>query len=186
MSEIFLARQPIFDARPELAGYELLFRGSNDAGAADFADNDGATSTVVINAFTELGLDGVVGNQRAWVNVSHDFIVSGLVRALPAHRVVLELLENESADEDLVAAVKALRGDGYKVALDDFTWTAESERLLPHVDTVKVEVLDRADADIAADVGYESEAAFNRAFKREFGAPPAQYRRRSRRAVLSR
>jgi AraC-like DNA-binding protein len=28
------------------------------------------------------------------------------------------------------------------------------------------------------DVGYESEAAFNRAFKREFGLPPAQYRRR--------
>jgi AraC-like DNA-binding protein len=26
------------------------------------------------------------------------------------------------------------------------------------------------------DVGYESEAAFNRAFKREFGSPPARYR----------
>ena len=31
---------------------------------------------------------------------------------------------------------------------------------------------------IAAEVGYESEAAFNRAFKRTFGLPPAQYRRR--------
>lgn len=30
---------------------------------------------------------------------------------------------------------------------------------------------------IALDVGYESEAAFNRAFKREYGAPPARYRR---------
>jgi len=30
----------------------------------------------------------------------------------------------------------------------------------------------------ALEVGYESEAAFNRAFKREFGLPPAQYRRR--------
>src|SRR5262245_38460851 len=33
---------------------------------------------------------------------------------------------------------------------------------------------------IALDVGYESEAAFNRAFKREFGIPPARYRRRER------
>jgi AraC-like DNA-binding protein len=32
-------------------------------------------------------------------------------------------------------------------------------------------------AQIAADVGYESEAAFNRAFKREHGLPPARYRR---------
>jgi AraC-like DNA-binding protein len=30
---------------------------------------------------------------------------------------------------------------------------------------------------VALDVGYESEAAFNRAFKRAFGLPPAQYRR---------
>jgi AraC-like DNA-binding protein len=32
-------------------------------------------------------------------------------------------------------------------------------------------------ARIAERVGYESEAAFNRAFKREFGAPPAKWRR---------
>ena len=31
--------------------------------------------------------------------------------------------------------------------------------------------------EVAAEVGYESEAAFNRAFKREFGQPPARYRR---------
>ncbi len=31
--------------------------------------------------------------------------------------------------------------------------------------------------EIAAEVGYESEAAFNRAFKRQFGYPPAQFRR---------
>jgi transcriptional regulator GlxA family with amidase domain len=30
---------------------------------------------------------------------------------------------------------------------------------------------------VASEVGYESEAAFCRAFKREFGSPPAQYRR---------
>jgi AraC-like DNA-binding protein len=35
----------------------------------------------------------------------------------------------------------------------------------------------RGVAEIAADVGYESEAAFNRAFKRAFGLPPAHYRR---------
>jgi transcriptional regulator GlxA family with amidase domain len=33
---------------------------------------------------------------------------------------------------------------------------------------------------IAADVGYESEAAFNRAFKREFELPPARFRSQSK------
>ncbi len=31
--------------------------------------------------------------------------------------------------------------------------------------------------EVAAEVGYASEAAFNRVFKREFGCPPAQFRR---------
>jgi AraC-like DNA-binding protein len=36
---------------------------------------------------------------------------------------------------------------------------------------------DRSLASVAEDVGYQSEAAFNRAFKREFGVPPATWRR---------
>lgn len=43
----------------------------------------------------------------------------------------------------------------------------------------------RGVADIAAEVGYESEAAFNRAFKRLFGTPPARYRRERRTANTS-
>ena len=38
----------------------------------------------------------------------------------------------------------------------------------------------RGVAEIAADVGYESDSAFNRAFKREFDSPPARYRRERR------
>jgi AraC-like DNA-binding protein len=34
----------------------------------------------------------------------------------------------------------------------------------------------RGVAEIATDIGYESEAAFSRAFKREFGQPPGRYR----------
>ncbi len=35
-----------------------------------------------------------------------------------------------------------------------------------------LETTSRGIAEIAAELGYESEAAFNRAFKREFGEPP--------------
>jgi len=37
-------------------------------------------------------------------------------------------------------------------------------------------------AQIASQVGYESEPAFNRAFKRQFGHPPARYRTQARAA----
>jgi transcriptional regulator GlxA family with amidase domain len=41
----------------------------------------------------------------------------------------------------------------------------------------------RGVAEIGADVGYESEAAFNRAFKRQFSVPPARFRGSGKRAV---
>ena len=37
-------------------------------------------------------------------------------------------------------------------------------------------------AEVAGEVGYESEPSFNRAFKREFGLPPARFRSRARSA----
>jgi AraC-like DNA-binding protein len=37
-------------------------------------------------------------------------------------------------------------------------------------------------AQVASEVGYESEAAFNRAFKRGFTVPPARFRSQSRSA----
>lgn len=39
---------------------------------------------------------------------------------------------------------------------------------------------DQSVSRIAYEVGYESEAAFNRAFKREFGVPPAAWRKQTR------
>jgi transcriptional regulator GlxA family with amidase domain len=35
-------------------------------------------------------------------------------------------------------------------------------------------------AEVAGDVGYELEPSFNRAFKREFGLPPARFRTHSK------
>jgi AraC-like DNA-binding protein len=41
----------------------------------------------------------------------------------------------------------------------------------------RLETTDESVLQVALSVGYESEAAFNRAFKREFDQPPARYRR---------
>lgn len=40
-------------------------------------------------------------------------------------------------------------------------------------------------AEVASDVGYESEPSFNRAFKRQFGVPPARYRTHVKRTHVS-
>jgi len=43
-----------------------------------------------------------------------------------------------------------------------------------------LEKTDKTVVEVAMDVGYNSEAAFNRAFKRTYNAPPAQFRQRKK------
>jgi c-di-GMP phosphodiesterase len=138
--QVFLARQPIFDRHRRLAGYELLFR-SGDVQSADVVNHQDATSSVVLNVLTEMTLDRVVGQRRAWINVTRQFLLDGLADALPPKRVTLELLENQEVDDVLVAALKRLRGRGFTIALDDFTYDESREALLPLADIVKVDVM---------------------------------------------
>ncbi len=151
MADVHVARQPIFDSQLELWGYELLFRRANECRAIVW-DDDEATATVVLNAFTEIGLDRLVGDRTAWLNVSREFILRTLPMTLPPNRIVLELLEEQPVDDELLEALAELRRRGYTVALDDFTWDEAHARLLDHVGIVKVDLLARDLDAIARDV----------------------------------
>ncbi len=49
-----------------------------------------------------------------------------------------------------------------------------------HLGAQSLKTTSNSVVQIASDVGYESEASFNRAFKREFGLPPARFRTRAK------
>jgi c-di-GMP phosphodiesterase len=140
MAEVFVARQPIFNRRLEVAGYELLFRGG-PVSEALVASSEGATATVVLNSFTEIGLERIVGSHTAWVNVSREFVLSGLARTVPPGLVGLEILEDQVVDDRFINAIRALKSHGYRIALDDFEYGPGAEALLPLVDVVKLDML---------------------------------------------
>jgi len=140
MAEVFVARQPIFNRKLEVAGYELLFRGGSVSEAL-VASSEGATATVVLNSFTEIGLERIVGAHTAWVNVSREFVLSGLARTVPPGLVGLEILEDQVIDDRFVSALRALKEQGYRLALDDFEYGPHAEPLLSLVDVVKLDLL---------------------------------------------
>ena len=136
---IYLARQPIVDTAGGLVGYELLFR-SSDADVADHDDSVLATSTVIANAFGEIGIAEVLGSLDGYLNVDHDFLSSNLVDTLPPDRVVLELLEQRVLDGSTEERCRTLRERGYRIALDGFVGNLdERSSLLPAVDMVKID-----------------------------------------------
>ena len=102
--EVFVARQPIFDHRLRVVGYELLFR-DGPADSAIIVDHQAATATVVLNSITEIGFEQVVGALPAWINVSWEFLRNGLVRLLPPAPLVLEILEDQLVNEAVITMI---------------------------------------------------------------------------------
>ncbi len=139
MNEVLLARQPILDSDLTAVGYELLYR-ETGSDSANVHDDELATARVSLRAMTEIQLERLVNQRRAWINVTREFVLGGLAQTFPPERVVLELLEDQLVDTALIDAITQLRRGGYVVALDDFTLTPDIEPLLSRVDIIKLDL----------------------------------------------
>lgn len=139
MQDYFIARQPIYDTHQRVRGYELLAR-SNARDNSNSLPGERATASVLVNAFTEIGLDGLVGEHPAWINLTRDFVGNDLLAGLPRRRIVLELLEDIEVDGPLLNQVQRLKAAGSRIALDDFFYRPELEPLVNLADVVKVDI----------------------------------------------
>lgn len=137
--DIFLGRQPIFGRKLEIYAYELLYREA-DLAEAGVVDGDQATGRVLLSAFAEIGLERVIGDRLAFVNLTRGFLVGQHPLPLSSDRLVLEVLETVAADDEVVAGIKRLKKQGYRVALDDFQIDVNGSRLLPLADIVKIDI----------------------------------------------
>ncbi len=140
MNDIFIGRQPIYDRKLGVYAYELLFR-TADMNRAAITDGDKATSDVIINTFLEIGLDNIVSNRLAFINLTRSFFVNEHSISLPKDRVVLELLEDIEADDEVVAGVKRLTDQGYTIALDDFIYHESLKPLVQLADIIKIDIM---------------------------------------------
>jgi EAL and modified HD-GYP domain-containing signal transduction protein len=124
----FFARQPVFDIRQQVWGYELLFRDSEDAESAEMTDMHQATLDVAADAFA--GPDPLWTEQeKILVNFSHKNILENIPYALPPSRTVIKVSKGDNTPQKAETALKQLKQDGFLVALDcdwsslgDSTW----------------------------------------------------------------
>lgn len=136
---VLFARQAIVDRRGRVAGYELLYRGwRNEAG--EIPDAEHATCAVLVGAFAEVGFGAAVGAATAFLNVTERFLREVDPLPMAPERTVLELLEDEAPSQDLLDRLRALRAEGFRIALDDFVPTEANAAFLDVADLVKVDL----------------------------------------------
>jgi len=135
----FIARQPICKRGAEVAGYELLCR-DNELAEDAFKDGDTSAAKTLLNSFVDVALDKVAGQNRAFVPVTREFLLSPFAEALPKKRVVLEIPGDTRVDQPLVDSVARLSKKGYWVALDGFTGADQAKPLAKFTKFAKLDV----------------------------------------------
>lgn len=139
MNSLFIARQPIFDTRMRLFGYELLYRQSEN-NFFQGTDDDRATAALIDNSFL-FGLSDLIDNTRAFINFSGQLLINETPFMLPTSNTVIEILERVTIDDQLIEACKKLKDAGYTLALDDFVISEEkaNSALIELADIIKIE-----------------------------------------------
>jgi c-di-GMP phosphodiesterase len=152
LSELLVGRQPILNRHKETVGYELLYRSVKTDFSANFSDGNTATSLVFANTLFEIGMDAIVGNQLAFINFTRDFLVKDdYVKLLTEIRqenfdprkVVLEILEDISLDNELFLALRRFKEKQFIIALDDVSSLQQIAPILDKglVDLIKIDLM---------------------------------------------
>ena len=138
---VFIARQPIFDRKNKVYGYELLFRKNNNNYFVPM-DDDAATAELIYNSFFVFGIDNLTDGTKAFINCSKGLIDSDFLEVLPKDKIVVEILEREKASRATMEACLRFRSLGYKLALDDFILDEDNLPLVGLTNIIKVDFPD--------------------------------------------
>jgi EAL and modified HD-GYP domain-containing signal transduction protein len=148
MPKSCVARQPIYDARLNRVGYELLYRPSG-ADTASVGDGREASALVIVNTFIHIGFDNLVGSARAFINIPAELVVDEALLPMFHEHTVLELSADVQPGSQVLAGVRRLKERGFGIALDNFEPRPELGPLLGLADYAKIDVLNRSQEEVA-------------------------------------
>lgn len=137
MSQFMVGRQPIFDAKSRVHGYELLFRRPG----SPRPDGDAMTADVLVHSILDVGLDVLVGDKPAFINTTRAFLVGEQELVLPPHQTVVEILADVPRDPEVFAGCQRLVENGYTLALDNYGSEEIDDPFLELASLVKLDVL---------------------------------------------
>lgn len=136
MYERFIARQPIFDRRLRVLGYELLFRNGPDN---HFTPTAQPAANVIVDSTMLLRLDSLTGPGKAFLNMSHDELRGGSALLLSSSKTVIEITEQIEPNAKTIRACQDLHLAGYQLALDGFQDVPHWQLLIRFASFLKVD-----------------------------------------------
>jgi c-di-GMP phosphodiesterase len=137
INSIVLARQPVFDRRESVVGYALRYRPLTPSG--QLAGPETASASVMVGALADIGLEKLIGDRPAYIEITPEFLHYVGQLPLPPERVVLELAATSHADADLLRALQDVFKAGFQIAIVGVMPAGAGEALWQFASAVKLD-----------------------------------------------
>ena len=135
MSDRYLGRQPIINAKAKIVAYDLLYRESGHN------DDNGFTAAVISNLL--VSMETVLGKHIGFIRVNREFLDYDVIDLLPNDKVVYSLFADTVIDEALVQRMLSLKAQGYFFALNECIYNDETIQkyalILPFLSYLKID-----------------------------------------------
>lgn len=146
---VAVARKAIFDERRHLWGYELFCVGNTDESPTGIPIASDVPVSVAASA--GVGLQQLIARQlRVMVALSEKNVLDDRVYALPPACTTVLVNESTFAREGVAARLEQLKGDGFAVAVPDFTANPDCGQLYRQADVIGVTLTGRTPTELAA------------------------------------
>jgi c-di-GMP phosphodiesterase len=135
---VSIARQPIFDDRGLLWGYEIFCIGSTEIPCPRLPDQPDIGINIESNAYLSLQ-QAFQGERKIMASFSEKSILDKLPYALPPFLTVMKVCEQVSREIAAMEGLIRLKADGYLVAVRGFSGQPGNEMLYSMADLIIVE-----------------------------------------------
>ena len=141
----FLGRQPIVDRDALVIGYELLYRDIGGS-ASQMKNKHYATANVLTHTLSLSGIDSIIGEHLAFVNIDGKFLQHDMILSVPKERFIFELDASITLEEKNLERLEELYLQGYSFTfcIDDVEdATAQSaKKVSKYITYIKLNTLE--------------------------------------------
>ena len=117
----YIGRQAIYNTVYNVAGYELLYRRNEQAGAAvKDMDGDEMTKSVLLDAANVFGISNLTNGLPAYINFTRNLIMDDFAYLFDPNEIVVEVPGDVFVNDALVGKLSSLQRSGYRLSLNSY------------------------------------------------------------------
>lgn len=145
---VYLSKQPVFDAQGNTYCYELLYQTAIEATTPD-GQYDRAVESRSYKQIADFFSDNqhrIFGKKRCYMRFSPDMLKRGIAEIFTPEKLTVEVTAEDLRQPAVREKITALKRMGYNIAIDDFLYSEKDEDLFRLADVVRFDV--NSDADL--------------------------------------